>query len=141
MTFCFIEKVHAMEKENEIQTANEVKVCYEVTLITGCKGQKCCKCSKKGNTYLTETRLCCMKMFFCVFRKRWRSRSTPTVKLIRNRSAASEMSWTTRRNSSLKCKSKTARPRMSHCSLYCLTCLIVFLQHAFLLAVLALTRR
>lgn len=23
---CFIEKVHAMEKENEIQTANEVKV-------------------------------------------------------------------------------------------------------------------
>lgn len=44
----------------------------------------------------------------CVFRKQWRSRSTPTVKLIRSRSAAWEMSWTTRRNSSLTCRSKTS---------------------------------
>lgn len=31
---CFIEKVHAMEKENEIQTANEVKVSSSHTFKT-----------------------------------------------------------------------------------------------------------
>lgn len=33
-SLCFIEKVHAMEKENEIQTANEVKVSFSHTLET-----------------------------------------------------------------------------------------------------------
>lgn len=45
-------------------------------------------------------------LFMSVFRKQWRSRSTPIVKLIRNRSAAWETSWTTRRSSSPSCRSK-----------------------------------
>lgn len=76
-----------MEKENEIQTANEVKVCSSALLN---------RFTDKGILLniviktMDATMLIC-SMFVCqlfVFRKRWRSRFTPTVKLTRSRSAA-----------------------------------------------------
>lgn len=42
-----------------------------------------------------------------MFRRLWRSRSCPTERPIRSRSAAWETSWTTKRSSWLSCRSKT----------------------------------
>lgn len=89
-----------MEKENEIQSANEVKVlCLEADDY---------KSGSRLDVYSWHT----MNLCSHVFRRLWRSRSSLTERPIRSRSVAWETSWKTKKRLSLSCKSKTTDYQM-----------------------------
>ncbi len=84
--FVATEKVHAMEKESEIQSANEVKVRNVYTHTNGA-------CSIWMCIFLL------IRVYVCVFRRLLRSRSRVTGRPIRNSSAVWETNWKPKRNS------------------------------------------
>ncbi len=87
--FVATEKVHAMEKESEIQSANEVKVRNMYS-------------HNRTYTWASSIWRCILFLiwvYVCVLRRRLRSRSRVTGRLIRNSSAVWETNWKPKRSS------------------------------------------